>query len=81
MLQEYLNASLHAAQYKKLDDNSWFVEIPGLDGVWANGESVEVCRKELVEVLEEWLILHIRDGDPIPAINGIEIRIQHEEVA
>lgn len=81
MFREYINASLYAAQYKKLEDFSWFAEIPGLEGVWANGESVEECRQELVEVLEEWLILHIRDGSPIPAINGVVIRIPHEEVA
>lgn len=68
MIQEYLNASLQSAQYKMLEDKTWFAEIPGLDGVWANGESVEDCRHELLEVLEEWLILKLRDGDEIPAV-------------
>ena len=42
---------------------------------------MEGCRQELLEVLEEWLILKIRDGDEIPPINGIEIKIKHEEMA
>ncbi|MEK7822127.1 MAG: type II toxin-antitoxin system HicB family antitoxin, partial [Planctomycetota bacterium] len=57
MLVEYIQGALEKAEYKKLDDGSWFAEIPGFEGVWANGKTVEECRKELVEVLEEWLIL------------------------
>jgi hypothetical protein len=36
---------------------------------------VESCRKELVEVLEEWLILKLRDGDPMPVVGGVEIKV------
>jgi len=39
-------------------------EIPGFEGIWANGKTVEECRRELIEVLEEWLILKIKDKDP-----------------
>lgn len=81
MLLEYIQAALKYAEYKKLDDGTWFAEIPGFEGVWANGKSVEECRKELVEVLEEWLILKLRDGDPIPKIQGIEIGIREPAVA
>ena len=40
-----------------LDDGSYFGEIPGFKGVWTNNKNLEKCRKELREVLEEWLIL------------------------
>ena len=36
---------------------------------------MESCRKELVEVLEEWLILKLRDGDPMPVVGGVEIKV------
>ena len=61
MLREYIGRALQKAHYKQLTDGSWFAEIPGLDGVWANGESVEDCRTELAEVLDEWLVLKIHD--------------------
>ncbi len=76
MLVEYVQGALEKAEYKKLEDETWFAEIPGFEGVWANGKTVEECRKELVEVLEEWLILKLRDGDPIPVVKGIEINIK-----
>ena len=76
MLVEYIQKALENAKYKKLDSKTWFVEIPEFEGVWANGKSVEECRKELVEVLEEWVILKIRDNDPIPVIKDIDINIK-----
>jgi len=76
MLSEYIQKALSIAQYKLLDDGTWFAEIPGFQGVWANARSVEECRHELLEVLEEWLLLKIRDRDLIPEIEGIAIRIK-----
>lgn len=75
MLIEYVHGALEKAEYKKLEDGTWFAEIPGFEGVWANGKTVEESRKELVDVLEEWLILKLRDKDPIPSVKGYEINI------
>jgi predicted RNase H-like HicB family nuclease len=76
MLFEYIQKALGKAEYKVLDDGTWFAEIPGFEGVWANASTVEECRRELSEVIEEWLVLKIRDRDPIPEIEGVEIRIK-----
>lgn len=66
MLLAYIGKAIEKAEYKRLEDNSWFAEIPDFPGVWANGVTVEACRQELLEVLEEWLLLKLRDRDPIP---------------
>lgn len=76
MIGEYIQKALEETEYKKLADGTWFAEIPGFEGVWANGGTVEECRKELVEVLEEWLVLKLKDGDPIPVVKGCEISIK-----
>jgi predicted RNase H-like HicB family nuclease len=44
------------AEYKKLDNGTWYAEVPDFKGVWANAQTVEDCRRELISVLEEWLI-------------------------
>ena len=75
MLVAYCEKALENAEYKKLEDGSWYAEISGFEGVWANGPTVEACRKELIEVLEEWLLLKIKDGDQVPTIDGIDIKI------
>ena len=76
-----MNKAIERSSYKRLDDGSWFAEIPGFDGVWANAVTVEACRKELLEVLEEWLLLKVRDGDEIPSIDGIQLRITKDSAA
>jgi predicted RNase H-like HicB family nuclease len=76
MLTEYIQKALKKAKYKVLEDGTWFAEIPGFQGVWANANDVEECRQELLEVLEEWLILKIRDRDPIPEIEGAAIKVK-----
>ena len=81
MLTEYIHAVLRKANYKTLEDGTWFVDIPGFQGVWGNGNTVEECRDDLREVLEEWLMLKIRDNDPIPVVDELEIRIQEKAVA
>lgn len=69
MLTEYIFGKLNQAKYKILDDGSYFGEIKGMSGVWASGKTLEHCREELREVLEEWLILKIQDGDKIPSFS------------
>lgn len=81
MIIEYCQKVLDKAEYKKLEDGTWFAEIPGFKGVWANGKRVEECRKELITVLEEWIILKLRDGDPIPEIDGFKVEITEQAVA
>ena len=55
MLSEYLAKKLHTATYKSLTDGTYFGEIPGTKGVWANAKTLEACREELQSVLEEWV--------------------------
>ena len=81
MIIEYCNKAIEKAEYRKIEDGTWFAEIPGLKGVWANGKSVEECRKELIDVLEEWLVLKLRDKDPIPTVDGLTIEIHDVAVA
>jgi hypothetical protein len=39
-------------KFKILGDGTYFGEVPGFRGVWANANTLEECRKELQEVLE-----------------------------
>ncbi len=57
MLTTYIRAAMERAQYKILEDGTYFGEIPGFQGVWANESAHEECRGVLQEVLEEWLLL------------------------
>ena len=74
MLTTYISQKLAHAHYKILGDGTYFGEIPGLQGVWASEKTLEKCRETLREVLEEWLILKLQDGDPIPDFPSVKTR-------
>jgi predicted RNase H-like HicB family nuclease len=76
MIVEYCKKAIETAIYKQLSDGTWFGEIPGFQGVWANGQSIDKCREELMEVLEEWLFLKLKDGNLIPEIDGLQIEFR-----
>jgi len=79
MLRDYLNAALEKAHYEILsDDKTYYGEIPGFNGVWANAPTLEACRKELEEVLEEWILLRISKQLPVPVIDGLELAIKED---
>ena len=62
MLCQYIGAAMRRAQYEILsDDESYYGEIPGFDGVFANAETLEACREQLEEVLEDWILLGISE--------------------
>lgn len=74
VLTSYIHAAMRHATYKKLpDDDSYFGEIPELGGVWANAATLEACREELEEVLEEWIALSLSKNLPVPAIDGVDL--------
>ena len=68
MLSDFILKKLRLARYKLLRDGSYFGEIPGVRGVWANADSLEQCRDELREVFEDWLLLKIRLRERIPGL-------------
>jgi len=62
MLVAYFEAAMRRAKYEILEDGSFYGEIPGFRGVYANDDNLEDCRQQLQEVLEDWLVLGLRMG-------------------
>ncbi|HEY9710390.1 MAG TPA: hypothetical protein V6D48_19440 [Oculatellaceae cyanobacterium] len=77
MIQKYLQKAMEAAHYELLeDDEGFYGAIPGATGVWATGSTLEACRKELLEVLEEWVIVGIAMGHNLPEFDGVTIKVE-----
>lgn len=82
MITQYIQKAMEHARYEILsDDGSFYGEIPECQGVYANSCTLEKCRNELGEVLEEWILFRTYKNLSIPAIEGIEIKIREEIVA
>jgi predicted RNase H-like HicB family nuclease len=77
MLTEYIHAALAEATYEILpEDHSYYGEIPSCQGVYATAKTLEACRRELEEVLEEWVLFRISKQLPLPAIGTIELVVR-----
>ena len=77
MLTQYIAAAMRQAKYEILsDDGTYYGAIPGFEGIWANAASLEACREELAEVLEEWMLFRVSKGLPLPVVGGIELAIK-----
>ncbi len=73
MLTNYIQAAMRQAKYEILSaDGSFSGEIPGFEGVWANGSTLEECRDELQSALEDWILVRIAERLPLPIVDGIE---------
>ena len=62
MLTKYIEAAMKRAEYELIEDGTYRGEIPGFDGVWGNGTSLE-GREDLRDALEGWLALKLRLND------------------
>ncbi len=74
MLTDYVEAAMRKAKYKMLPQNEgFFGQIPGFRGAWANASTLEPCRNELREVLEDWMLVRVRQGLTLPIIFAINL--------
>jgi len=69
MITEYIQKSLAKARFEKLKDGTYYAHIPGIRGVWANAKTKTETRKELHEILEEWLFMSAVDRQPVRGLS------------
>ncbi len=76
MLTAYITAAMRKAHYELLpDEEGYFGSIENLEGIWANAETLEACREELQEALEEWIILGLKMSHSLPSVDGISLNM------
>ena len=81
LLAEYIEIAMRDADYMIfVEDGTYYGEIYGFDGVWANADTLEECRQELAEVLEAWIILGIEHGHEIPVLPSIDLMPKEKTV-
>ena len=73
MLLDYIHAAMTQAKYKILEDGTFYGEIAGFSGLWANEDSLEKCREELQSALEDWLLITLRLNQPVPVVGDLDL--------
>jgi predicted RNase H-like HicB family nuclease len=76
MILRYIESAMRRARYEILpDDGSYYGEIQDCQGVYANAATLEECREQLQEVLEDWILLSVAKNLPLPTLDGIELKV------
>jgi predicted RNase H-like HicB family nuclease len=73
ILTGYIKNALSQAEYNKLEDGTFSGRIPSCKGVIAFGKTLLECEKELRSTLEDWLLVGLKLGHPIPVISGYDL--------
>jgi predicted RNase H-like HicB family nuclease len=74
MITEYIHAALSRAKYEIIKDKEpYYGEVPGLEGVWATGKTLEECRQNLAEVIDGWLVVRLKRGLTIPPLGEYRV--------
>ena len=73
ILTEYVHEALEQAVYDKLEDQTFAASIPPCPGVVAFAPTLHRCERELQSTLEEWILLGLKLGHPLPVIADIDL--------
>lgn len=66
VITRYLDRALRRARYREVDDGTFCATVRGLPGVIATGASLEACRDQLAEIIEEWVLVRSRAACAFP---------------
>ncbi len=79
MLTEYIEEAMKKAKYEIIkDEEPYYGKISELSGVWATGKTLEECRKNLKETVEDWIILSVKKDLPIPNLGKESIKVEEK---
>jgi len=68
-IEGYKAAALRLAQSEPIEGGkAYFAEIPGFDGVWAQGPTAAAAKHELAKVLDGWIELRMEKGLQLPLV-------------
>lgn len=75
MLTEYIDEALRRARFELIEDKEtpYYGEVADLPGVWACGQTLESCRRELKEVVEGWILVSVKRSLGIPPLGSVKI--------
>lgn len=76
----YIQLAMRHATFEILDDQTFYGEIVGFQGVYANADTLEQCREELQSVLEDWIALGLRMNHLLPEVDGVCLAGEPESV-
>jgi predicted RNase H-like HicB family nuclease len=73
ILSDYIALAMAQAAYDKLEDGTFAGRIPACPGVIAFADTLRLCEEELRSTLEDWLLVGLKMGHPLPVIENLNL--------
>ena len=73
VLTDYMSQLMARAVYDKLEDGTVAGRIPECKGVLVFGATLRACEDDLRSTLEDWIVVGLKLGHPLPVIAGIDL--------
>ena len=73
ILSEYVEQAMAQAVYDKLEDGTFAGRISNCKGVLAFGPTLRQCEEDLRSTLEDWILVGLKLGHPLPVIGEIDL--------
>ncbi len=71
---EYMREAMKHAQYERTEEGDWYAHIPGFEGLWATGPTVEDARNDLHSALDGWLYVNAYQGTrDFPKVGDLDL--------
>lgn len=76
LIDTYVRMALRRAIAEQMEDGRWFVSIPILGDVWADGDTLEEADDALDDVTRQWVDMKIEDGDrDLPVLGSLDLNV------
>lgn len=77
-IAQYIEKLLAKAEYEyDPETKSWCASVKALPGVYAQADTVEEVRSQLAEVIEDYILVSLRERQPLPGFKKIELEKTH----
>lgn len=71
---DYVQEVLTCADYRKGSDRECIVAVaPVLPGCMTQGKNMEEARDNVIDAIELWITVGLRDGEDLPVVNGCRL--------
>jgi hypothetical protein len=75
IIDRWVELAMRHSRVRKLS-GTWVADVAGVDGAWIDGRTKKEAIGELPEVLREWVVMKLEDGDQdIPPMEGVKLVI------
>jgi predicted RNase H-like HicB family nuclease len=81
LIIDYIESLLKNAEYEyDKDTQSWCASIEELPGAYAQANSVEEARRQLTEVIEDYILVSLQKGHSLSGFKRLFSRVAQEKI-